>query len=519
MISDLAFVNETPLNNTDEVAVNTDEVVVNTDEVVMNTDEVVMNTDEVAVNTDEVAVNTDEVAVNTDEVAVNTDEVVANTDEVVANTDEVVANTDEVVANTDEVVANTDEVAVNTDEVVANTDEVVANTDEVIMNTDEVVANTDEVAVNTDEVIMNTDEVVANTDEVVANTDEVAVNTDEVAVNTDEVAVNTDEVVMNNPIQVNSDIKNNNDEIIIDILDKNIIVRDNKEMLSNPDEKEEQDKIFMNNDESPKIDPVNDKVFIDIPLRNPSTSAQLVTVIQGSQTGDIVDGNLDKADKLLQMIKDSKLKITNQLYIVSTKYDIIYFRFNKISLSILILSVIITFIEAIRLTIVNYDTQYEGSSIKKFISQETVSLIINVLSLSLSTILTILSSIVKFKSYRENMDKLKNIHDTLFNYKNLYDKQRDLIKFHKINNILTDEVYEKLKDTIEEYNKEIKDISIFENIRNGDILKFNKIKVEHDIKMQKMASQREIELLRISLSNKKKKEELENGNLKTNCFF
>jgi hypothetical protein len=37
--------------------------------------------------------------------------------------------------------------------------------------------------------------------------------------------------------------------------------------------------------------------------------------------------------------------------------------------------------------------------------------------------------------------------------------------------------------------------------------------------MQKMASQREIELLRISLSNKKKKEELENGNLKTNCFF
>jgi hypothetical protein len=101
----------------------------------------------------------------------------------------------------------------------------------------------------------------------------------------------------------------------------------------------------------------------------------------------------------------------------------------------------------------------------------------------------------------------------------LYDKQRDLIKFHKINNILTDEVYEKLKETIEEYNKEIKDISIFENIRNGDILKFNKIKVEHDIKMQKMASQREIELLRISLSNKKKKEDLEKGNLKTNCFF
>ena len=42
------------------------------------------------------------------------------------------------------------------------------------------------------------------------------------------------------------------------------------------------------------------------------------------------------------------------------------------------------------------------------------------------------------------------------------------------------------------YNRDIKEISVFENIRNGDILKFNKIKVEHDIKMQKMASQREI---------------------------
>ncbi len=288
-------------------------------------------------------------------------------------------------------------------------------------------------------------------------------------------------------------------------------------MLSNPDEKEEQDKIFMNNDESPKIDPVNDKVFIDIPLRNPSTSAQLVTVIQGSQTGDIVDGNLDKADKLLQMIKDSKLKITNQLYIVSTKYDIIYFRFNKISLSILILSVIITFIEAIRLTIVNYDTQYEGSSIKKFISQETVSLIINVLSLSLSTILTILSSIVKFKSYRENMDKLKNIHDTLFNYKNLYDKQKELIKYFKMNNSLTDDLYDKLKETVEGYTKDIKDISIFENIRNEDIIKFNKIKVNHDIKLQELAAKREIELLKITINSTNKKKNIQEG--KISCCF
>jgi len=92
-----------------------------------------------------------------------------------------------------------------------------------------------------------------------------------------------------------------------------------------------------------------------------------------------------------------------------------------------------------------------------------------------------------------------------------------MIKFFKINNTLTDELYEKLKENIEEYNKEIKDLSVFENIRNGDILKFNKIKVEHDIKMQKMASKREIELLRISLETKKQKEEIENNEIKMRC--
>ena len=288
-------------------------------------------------------------------------------------------------------------------------------------------------------------------------------------------------------------------------------------MINNYDEKDEMDKIIIHNDDSPKIDPINDKVFIDIPMRNPSASAQLVTVMQGSQTGCDNDVYLDRADKLLKMIKESKLKITNQLYIVSSKYDIIYYRFGKISLSILIISTIITFIEAIRLTLVNYDTQYDGSKIGKVISQETISLIINILSLSLSTILTILSSIVKFKNYRENMDKLKHVHDTLFNYKNLYDKQKDLIKFFKINNSFTDEIYLKLEETIEDYNKEIKDISVFENIRNGDIIKFNKIKVDHDIKMQQMASQREIELLRISLDTKKKKEAIENGKLGIRC--
>lgn len=295
---------------------------------------------------------------------------------------------------------------------------------------------------------------------------------------------------------------------------------ENKDIVLYIHNKDEEIPQIINNDESetPKIEPINNKVFIDILPRIGSASADLVNITQGSQTSeDKSDLFTHRTNELLDMIRENKKKITTSLYIVSSKYDFIYHRYNKISLLILSLSTIITFVEAIRLTIVNYDTQYKESKIKDYISQETVSLIINVLSLSLSTILTILSSIVKFKNYKENMDKLKNIHDTLFNYKNLYDKQKELIKYFKMNNSLTDDLYDKLKETVEGYTKDIKDISIFENIRNEDIIKFNKIKVNHDIKLQELAAKREIELLKITINSTNKKKNIEEG--KINCCF
>ena len=296
-------------------------------------------------------------------------------------------------------------------------------------------------------------------------------------------------------------------------------------MLNNDIDNENDNKeiiLYVNNNDTPKLEPVKNNVIIDILPRITSASADLVNInTQGSQTDEEFTSDLyiNRADQLLNLIRENKKKITNNLYIVSSKYDLIYFRYNKISLLILIISTIITFVEAIRLTIVNYDTQYNKSEIKNYIPHETISLIINILSLSLSTILTILSSIVKFKNYKENMDKLKNIHDTLFNYKTLYDKQKELIKFFKMNNTLSDELYNKLKETIEDYNRDIKEISVFENIRNKDIIKFNKIKVNHDIKLQKLATEREIELLRISMNSKRKKEEIESDNTSIKCYF
>jgi len=296
--------------------------------------------------------------------------------------------------------------------------------------------------------------------------------------------------------------------------------------------------ISINDNDSPKIEPIitndfknitiNDNICDDGLIKRTTTSADIVTLIIDDNKNDNNNDNKNdndnknnnknlekKIEDLLTLIKKNKTNVINNLYIIQSKYDVLYYRYNSISLAILILSTIITFVEAIRLTIVNYDTTYKDSKISLVISTETISLIINILSLSLSTILTVLSSIAKFKNYKENMDKLKNIHDILFNYKNMYDKEKELLHFFKTSNEMTDDIYKEIHQTVEKYNKEIKAISIFENIRNTDIIKFNKLKAEQDIKLEKILKEREVKLLRIDTLSKNKKENI--GNEKPNC--
>jgi hypothetical protein len=189
-----------------------------------------------------------------------------------------------------------------------------------------------------------------------------------------------------------------------------------------------------------------------------------------------------KKDKLLLFIKESKLKINNYLFIITSKYDNLYYKYNTISLFVLILSTIITFNEALRLTFVNYIDSNKDINI----SSQVLSLILNILSLFLGTLLTILSSIIKFKNYSIKMENLKKMQEVLFNYKNLYNKQKQLIIFFEINNIFTDELFENLYSKIVEYNNDIKEINIFEEIRVNDLTKIYNNKQKHDIEIDKL---------------------------------
>jgi len=250
-----------------------------------------------------------------------------------------------------------------------------------------------------------------------------------------------------------------------------------------------------------------------------------------TETSDASNEISYRRDKLIKSIKENKKKLNTSLYIISSKYDLIYFRYNRISLLILIISTITTFIEAIRLTLINYQNDIKDNQMQMIISKETISLIINMFSLFLGTCLTVLSSIVKFRNYRENMEKLKNIHDILFNYKMMYNKQLDLIEYFTFSNNLTIELFDKLVENVETINKEIKDVNIFENIRIKDIIKFNKIKADHDIQLKKLSTKKELEFLKLTIESTRNKclyekatTEIEtdiNNNLKKNkpgCF-
>ena len=175
---------------------------------------------------------------------------------------------------------------------------------------------------------------------------------------------------------------------------------------------------------------------------------------------------INKKNKLLEFIDLYLKKINNNIYIISCKYDIIYYRYNNILLTILILSTIITLIQSFQLLLLYYNN----------INNNKLILITNLICLCLITILTILSSIIKFKNYFIIMGKLKDIQHILFIYKLSYNKQKELLIFFDINGNLSEEIFKKLYNKIIDYNNEIKDINIYENIRNNEIIKFNKNK-------------------------------------------
>lgn len=192
---------------------------------------------------------------------------------------------------------------------------------------------------------------------------------------------------------------------------------------------------------------------------------------------------LEAIDFLLDTIVKEKDKTQDRIFLVSAAYDKIYSKYNSISLFVLILSSISTLLEAFRLTLIEFIDKGGYA-----IDINTIQFVMNSTILTTGTVITVLSSIVRFRNYRETLEQLKDSRAFLINYRDKYNK-----KYQKVLNLLAFDALDKqeikdIQEKIHAYDDDIKSVNILQYLRNKDILKFTKYKAFFDYEMKKIES-------------------------------
>lgn len=183
---------------------------------------------------------------------------------------------------------------------------------------------------------------------------------------------------------------------------------------------------------------------------------------------------------LLCNIVSEKKKINDKIFIISSAYDKIYKKYNMFSLSLLILSSITTAFEALRLSTEDLLNKLQVADI------DSVSFVMNTMILTLGTVITILSGIVRFRNYRETLEQLKDIQNQLIVFRDKYKKKmHKILHLLSVDNLSSDDVSE-LREKMEEYDSSITNINISQHLRNEEILRYNKYKAQFDIEMKKI---------------------------------
>lgn len=227
-------------------------------------------------------------------------------------------------------------------------------------------------------------------------------------------------------------------------------------------------------------------------------------------TSQILKKQQESVEDLLEMINEYKQKTNDRIFIVSAIYDKTYAKYNSISLLILILSSVTTLMEALRLSIVEFVRAVELNA-----NVDTITFTMNTCILVCGTVITVLSSIIRFRNYREILEQLQNSRNQLIVYRDKYSKKYHIVMNLRALNELSEQEIKSIRDRIIEYDDNIKSINILQYLRNKDILKFNKYKAYFDVEMKKIDidKQNAIELYESKLN---KKNEASNRTLKDN---
>ena len=169
-------------------------------------------------------------------------------------------------------------------------------------------------------------------------------------------------------------------------------------------------------------------------------------------------------ENLLSTINTLSNETTEKLNIISLKYDKINSQFNRLTTIVLIISSLVTMTNALFLTL--NDTILSSNSNKSRTSVY-MNFVGNTLGLLLSTLMTVLTSIIKFRNYRENMEKLKEYQQYLLDINVSLEKERSLLDMNTSNRY--NDIVDHINTIKEKLEKQIQqrqcDVSIISDLR------------------------------------------------------
>lgn len=199
---------------------------------------------------------------------------------------------------------------------------------------------------------------------------------------------------------------------------------------------------------------------------------------------DLTDHEIRK--KLQKHIDVKSDLIRDKLQFVSLKYDIVKNLFNYYSLNILVVSALITLNDAFKLSMI----QFIKNNLTN-INSNNIEFSLNILSLLMGTYMTIIASLIRFRNYREKMEKLKEMQDKLIHFKALYNREYAVLKLNK-NEEKT--VIDDVQDKLSEYDTVIDEINIISEITNEEMIEFSKKISDFKISIVDIKNQENIKL-------------------------
>lgn len=230
----------------------------------------------------------------------------------------------------------------------------------------------------------------------------------------------------------------------------------------------------------------------------------------------------DNYNDFLEEINEKIKKLEDFLYLISVKYDTVVIKYNILSISIIVISSLITVIQAIKLTTIQYikninqltNRRKNISSCDVISNQEKANdktllytFITDIFVLLLGSVIITVSSIIRFYEYREVMERLKNTQIKISSYLLLYNKEKKQLLLYKNNK----ENYDTIRNNIDEYNNSIKE-EFNEHIefRHTNLIKLYDIKYRDDVILREKKKDANIRMMSIKCEEKKRIYEIKN---------